>query len=79
MPALRTILHCGVEQCGGSIGYPSDRLFEEVAYIAFHFHWPHDQIMQFEHHERQHWVAEIASINRQLNDASAARSAEEWH
>lgn len=51
-------------------GYPSDRLFEEVAYIAYHFHWPYEQIMQLEHSERQQWVAEIASINRRLSDAT---------
>jgi hypothetical protein len=49
------------------IGYPSDRLIEEVAYIAYHFHWPYDQIMQLEHRERQRWVAEIAHINERLN------------
>ena len=56
------------------IGYPSDRLFEEVAYIAYHFHWPHDQIMQLEHRERQQWVAEIARINKRLNEQLAAGS-----
>jgi hypothetical protein len=50
------------------IGYPSKRLFEEVAYIAYHFHWSQDEIMQMEHRERQRWVAEIARINQQLNN-----------
>jgi hypothetical protein len=49
-------------------GYPSDRLFEEVAYISYHFHWPYEQIMQLEHRERQQWVAEIARINRRLTE-----------
>ena len=49
-------------------GYPSDRLFEEVAYVAYHFHWPYDQIMHMEHHERQQWVAEIAGINRRMSE-----------
>jgi len=43
-------------------------LFEEVAYIAYHFHWPHEQIMRLEHRDRQCWVQEIAKINRRLND-----------
>jgi hypothetical protein len=50
-------------------GYPSDRLFEEVAYISYHFHWPYEQVLQLEHHERQQWVAEIARINRRLTEA----------
>jgi len=44
-------------------------LFEEVAYIAYYFHWPHDQVMNMEHRERQRWVAEIARINRRLTEA----------
>jgi hypothetical protein len=51
------------------IGYPSDRLFEEVAYIAYHFHWSHGQIMSLDHRERQRWVEEIAKINKRLNEA----------
>ena len=46
-------------------------MFEEVAYVAYYFHWPHDQVMNMEHRERQRWVAEIARINRRLNDAMA--------
>ena len=58
--------------------YPSDRLFEEVAYIAYYLHWPYDQIMQMEHRERQQWVAQVARQNQQINEATAARSAEAW-
>ncbi len=50
------------------ISYPSVRLYEEVAYIAYHFHWPYDQIMALEHRERQRWVGEIARINERLNE-----------
>lgn len=50
------------------IGYPLEQLFEEVAYIAYHFHWPYDQIMHLEHPERLQWVAEIAVLNRRLNE-----------
>ncbi|MEW6211587.1 MAG: DUF6760 family protein [Acidobacteriota bacterium] len=53
---------------GGAWRYPLDRLYEEVAYIAFHFHWPRDQILGLEHRERQRWVAEIAKINQRFNE-----------
>lgn len=49
-------------------GYPSDRLYEEVAYVAYYFHWPHEQVMAMEHRERQRWVAEISRINERLNE-----------
>lgn len=54
--------------------YPADRLHEEVAYVAFHFHWPYSEIMQLDHRERQRWVAEIAHLNQRLNDAGRERS-----
>jgi len=54
--------------------YPSERLFEEVAYLAYHFHWPYEQIVGLDHRERQRWVAEIAKINRRLNDATSAEA-----
>ena len=53
---------------GGAVGYPLDRLHEEVAYIAYHFHWPPREILSLEHGERQRWVEEIAKINRRLNE-----------
>ena len=53
--------------------YPSDRLLEEVAYVAYHFHWPYREIMQLDHRERQSWVAEIGRINRRLNEQGGAR------
>ena len=48
-------------------GYPLDRLYEEVAFIAYHFHWSHEEIMRMEHRDRQIWVEEISKINRQLS------------
>jgi hypothetical protein len=56
------------------IGYPLNSLFKEVAYIAYHFHWPCDQIMDMEHRDRHQWIAEIAEINRKLNEAITARN-----
>ncbi len=59
-------------------GYPLDRLFEEVAYLAYYFHWPHDQILGLEHHERRQWVQEVARINQRLNESSSTGSSETW-
>lgn len=53
------------------MGYPSDRLFEEVAYLAYYFHWPGEEILRLEHGERLRWVAEVARINRRLNEESS--------
>jgi hypothetical protein len=56
------------------MGYPSDRLFEEVAYLAYYLHWSHDEILRMEHHDRQRWVAEVAAINRRLDEAAGEGS-----
>ncbi|HEX5495666.1 MAG TPA: DUF6760 family protein, partial [Mycobacteriales bacterium] len=32
--------------------YPPDRLHEELAYIAYHFHWSRAEILDLEHRER---------------------------
>ncbi|HWQ14144.1 MAG TPA: DUF6760 family protein [Roseiflexaceae bacterium] len=52
------------------IGYPLDRLYEEVAYIAYHFHWPPEAILRMEHGERQTWAEQIAAINRRLSEGA---------
>jgi len=39
-----------------------------VAYLAYHFHWSHDEIMALEHVDRRRWVQEIAAINRRMNE-----------
>jgi hypothetical protein len=48
---------------------PPDRLFEEMAFIAQHFHWGRDQLMRLEHGERRRWCREISAINRRLDGA----------
>jgi uncharacterized protein DUF6760 len=58
--------------------YPSDRLFEEVAYIAFHFHWSPAEILGLEHRERWRWVDEIARINQRLNAVAESGEREPW-
>jgi hypothetical protein len=75
---MRGNFRCGGGWLGGNIGYPSERLFEEVAYVAYHFHWPYDQIMTLEHRERQRWVDEVASINRRLNEALKGEGPDRW-
>ncbi len=42
--------------------YAADRLHEEVAYVAYHFHWGLDIILDMEHRDRQRWVSEIATL-----------------
>ena len=43
--------------------YDPDRLYEEIAYVAYHFHWPLAEILDMEHPLRQRFVEEIGRIN----------------
>ena len=48
--------------------YPADRIYEEMAFIGYYMHWPHDEIAALSHRERQRWCREISRINSKLND-----------
>jgi len=47
-----------------------EHLYQEVAYIAYYFHWESDAILSMEHRFRRQWVKEIADINRKLNQGA---------
>ncbi len=53
--------------------YPLDQMTREVAYVAYHFHWPKSEIMEMPHLERHRWAKEISTINQEINDAAKAR------
>jgi hypothetical protein len=44
----------------------ADRLYEEVSYVAYHFHWSHQEIMDLEHPVRRRFVSEIGRINTRM-------------
>ncbi len=71
MPPVPARVPGGDARPGGFVGYPLKELYEEVAFVAYHFHWPHDQVIGMEHADRRRWVAEISNINRRLNEESA--------
>jgi hypothetical protein len=47
-----------------------DRLYEEVAYIAYHFHWAVDDLLDMEHQERRRYAEEIGKINIRIQKGS---------
>ena len=32
--------------------YPADALWQEIAYLAYHLHWPMDDLLDLEHMDR---------------------------
>src|SRR5690606_3204684 len=57
---------------GGIVTYAPESIYEEVAYVAYHFHWPLDDILDLEHAQRLRYVREIAQINRRLSEEGGA-------
>lgn len=49
-------------------GHLIRNIYEEMAFIAYHFHWAYEDLMTMEHRERQLWCKEISAINRKLSD-----------
>ncbi len=43
--------------------YANDRLYQELAYVAFHFHWSLDELLDLEHAERTRFVDEIRRLD----------------
>ena len=48
--------------------YAAERIHQEVAYVAYHFHWGLDDILDLEHPQRLRYVQEIAAINRRMSE-----------
>ena len=47
--------------------YPTVQLYEEMAFIAYHFHWSYTELMEMEHAERRRWCEQISKINQKLD------------
>ena len=47
--------------------YGADRIYREVSYVAYHFHWPLDDLLDLEHRERLRYVDEIAELNNRIS------------
>jgi hypothetical protein len=50
------------------VTYAAQDLWREAAYVAYHFHWGLDDILDLEHPTRRRIIAEIATL-----DAGARR------
>jgi hypothetical protein len=47
--------------------YAPDQLVDEVAYVAYYFHWPLESILAMEHPLRRRFIGAIGDINRTVN------------
>jgi transcriptional antiterminator len=44
------------------VTYATDRVHEEIAYIAYHFHWSLEDILDLEHRDRRGYAEQIAAL-----------------
>jgi hypothetical protein len=63
---VRAFVRDGAERGGVVLVYPLKALYEEVAFVAYHFHWPPESVLNLDHGERRRWVQEISSINQRI-------------
>ena len=41
----------------------------ELAFLAYHLHWPLDSLLALEHRDRRSWVGEVSALNARRNEA----------
>ena len=49
--------------------YPVDALWQEIAYLAYHLHWPIDDLLDLEHMDRVRMVRAVAGLNERAWEA----------
>lgn len=50
--------------------YPVEALWQEIAYLAYHLHWPLDDILDLEHMDRVRLIRAVASLNQRAWEAA---------
>jgi hypothetical protein len=51
------------------IRYPTEPLWQELAYLAYHLHWDFDALLDLEHADRVRLVSAVASLNARALEA----------
>jgi hypothetical protein len=41
-------------------------MMDELAFVAYHLHWAHDDVVALEHGDRRDWVRRISEINERM-------------
>ncbi len=49
--------------------YPTDALWDELVYLAYHLHWDLDRLLDLEHADRARLVRGVADLNERAWEA----------
>jgi hypothetical protein len=55
--------------------YPSDDVWREVAYLAYHTSWSLDQLLDLQHRDRVRMVRMVNDVDLRSRDARVAANA----
>ena len=50
--------------------YPQERLYQEMAFLAYYLHWSNEDLMELDHWERRRWGREVSAIHKKLSGGS---------
>jgi hypothetical protein len=62
VPKVWTYIRCRGFPAGGIVGYPLERVYQEVAYLGSRVHWTHEELLNLDHAERQRWLQEVMKL-----------------
>ncbi|WP_267130058.1 DUF6760 family protein [Cumulibacter manganitolerans] len=43
-----------------------------MAFLCYHLHWSHDEVMSLEHRDRRLWATQVSALNERANALDAA-------
>jgi hypothetical protein len=49
--------------------YPPEAIWQEIAYLAYHLHWPLADLLDLEHLDRVRLVRSVAAMNARAWEA----------
>ncbi len=49
--------------------YPEPALWDEISYLAYHFHWDLDALLDLEHRDRTRLIKAVSDLNRRSIEA----------
>lgn len=61
MSALRPRPRRDRARAGGIVGYPLEWVYQEVAFLGRHAHWPLAETLDLDHAERRRWVGHVGA------------------
>ena len=45
--------------------YPTESIWQEIAFLAYHLHWPLDDLLDLEHSDRVRLIRAVSNLNAQ--------------